>query len=181
LIRGHTVSLQEGLAAARASLLAIPMAEPETEPHSTTVLGAAALLDILGDCSFGATVLDVGAGTGTLAALARRAGARRAVGIEHESALVEAGRNLYPEIELVLGDATAGLPSGRFDIVIANLPGPLLERLVRELVATARQAVVVTGVRLVQGPWLRRALERAGLRDVRASAHNGWCAYRGLI
>jgi ribosomal protein L11 methylase PrmA len=177
LLPAHPVSFEKGLAAARASL----HLAAEIEPHSTTVLAAAALLDILGECSFGPIVLDVGAGTGTLAALARRAGARRAVGIERESALVEVGRNLYPEVELVLGDATAGLPSGPFDVVVANLPGPLLERLVPDLVASARLAVVMTGVRLVQGPSLRRALERAGLRDVRASAWNGWCAYRGVL
>ena len=185
------------LAAARAAL----RAAGEGDPHTTTVLAAAALLEVVamvlgadpralapaarGEVSPatgpGASVLDVGAGTGILAALARRAGARRAVGIEREVALVDEGRRRHPGVTLLVGDAIEGLPTGRFHIVVANLPAPTVERLVPALVAAASDALVVTGVRLVQGPPLRRALERSGLRDIRASAASGWCAYRALV
>jgi ribosomal protein L11 methyltransferase len=162
-----------GLSAGRAALRAVG----EADPHTTTVLAAAALLSAL---SPGATVLDVGAGTGVLAAVAEAAGAR-ALGLERDAALVAVGRRRYPRLELVAGEAPGDLPDGPFTLVVANLTDPPLGGLVPSLLGRAGKAVIVTGIRLWQGPSLRRALERAGARPI-AFAADGWCGYRaGLV
>lgn len=162
------------LTAARAALRAVG----EVDPHTTTLLAASALSSALFAWP-GATVLDVGAGTGTLAAVARAAGAR-AIGLERDPALVALGRARHPLVELIAGEAPRDLPAGPFAIVIANLTDPPLRDLVPELVRRARAELIVTGVRLWQGPFLRRALERAGVRPS-AFAAAGWCGYRARL
>jgi ribosomal protein L11 methylase PrmA len=186
-----TEGRRAALEAARLELVAVG----EAQPHTTTILAAAALLECLqaraattggaarnggaaGWLGAPATVLDVGAGSGVLAALALGAGARSAIGIERDAALVAAGRRLHPCVDLLEADALAGLPLGPFTIVVANLPVPTLHRVIPALAASAGATVIVTGARLVQGPPLRRALERIGLRHITATAAHGWCAYR---
>ena len=160
-----------GLSAARAALRAVG----DEAPLTTTLLAASALLSALSSLP-SATVLDVGAGTGALAAVAQRAGAR-ALGLERDPALVAAGRAHRPLVELVVGEAPRDLPAGPFAIVVANLTDPPLRDLVPALVRLAGAELIVTGVRLWQGPALRRALERAGARPSAFSA-DGWCGYR---
>jgi ribosomal protein L11 methylase PrmA len=169
-----------GLTAALAGLQAVGV----DTPHTTTVLAAAALLSALEALPGGSVVdvldvLDVGAGTGTLAALAQAAGGR-ALGLERDPALVAIGRTRHPLLELVVGEAPRDLPTGPFTVVVANLTDPPLRDLVPELVRRARVEVIVTGVRLWQGPALRRALERAGARPT-VFAADGWCGYRARV
>lgn len=147
------------------------------EPHTTTLLAAAALVDALATHP-GAAVLDVGTGTGILAALARRLGASRAVGIERDAGLIGTGRARHPDVEFVHGDALGDLPEGPFAIVVANLTDPPLRHLVPHLVARLEGEIIVSGVRLWQGSALRGALERSGAIVMKVAAANGWCAYR---
>jgi glycosyltransferase involved in cell wall biosynthesis/SAM-dependent methyltransferase len=79
------------------------------------------LLRALGDAGLaidGAEVLDVGAGSGELLHRLIEFGAARGTGIELMPARVEAGRQRYPTLELVEGNA-AELPfaAGSFDVV----------------------------------------------------------------
>jgi ribosomal protein L11 methylase PrmA len=160
-----------GLSAARAALRAVG----EEAPHTTTLLAASAVLSALARL-LDATILDVGAGTGALAAVAQAAGAR-ALGLERDPALVAAGRARRPLVELVRGEAPRDLPAGPFAIVVANLTEPPLRELIPALARLAGVELIVTGVRLWQGPAVRRALERAGPRPS-AFAADGWCGYR---
>jgi ribosomal protein L11 methyltransferase len=98
-----------------------------TGHHATTRLCLAALqqLDLQG-----ASVVDVGTGSGVLAIAASRLGASRVVGIDDDPDALEAAAdnvvlNHAAEVALTPGDLRAISP-GTFDVVTANLTGGLL-------------------------------------------------------
>ena len=91
------------------------------------------------DLRSGASVLEVGAGSGYLAALLRAAGAARVVAVERLPQLASrARRNLnrlgVTGVRMVVGDGRLGVPPwGPFDVVIISaatrhIPRPLLEQ-----------------------------------------------------
>ncbi len=94
-----------------------------TGHHATTSQVIARLLAL--DLN-GATVIDIGTGTGILAILAAMRGASRVVGIEidafaHENALENCRLNGHPEIEIILGDASALENAPVADVLVANI------------------------------------------------------------
>lgn len=118
--------------------------------HPTTRDSAIVLLELVRP---GDRVLDIGAGSGVLSILARRAGAREAVALEMDPlGASEIARNAMLNdtdgIEVRVGDATAGLPAGPFDLVLCNIGA----RLARELcgaigqVAAPRARLVLSGL-----------------------------------
>lgn len=125
----------------------------------------------------GATVLDVGAGTGTLAAWAQRHGARRVLGIERDPSQVAAAARAWPGVPMLQASAQEVLPELGFDVVVANLPDPPLTSLVSMLSAAAGHTLIVGGARLWQGAALRRALLQCGWSDIRTGADDGWCCF----
>jgi ribosomal protein L11 methylase PrmA len=139
---------------------------------------AAAALELAGPVA--ASVLDVGTGSGALAARALSLGARVVVGVDRDATLVALARSAVPAAEIVEADAEAylpGLADSAFDLVVANLAAPPLIDLVPELARVARRALVVVGARLWQGRALRRALERARFDPVGTFAADGWCGF----
>lgn len=126
-------------------------------------MAAAALRRVV---SPGLSVLDVGAGDGTLAGVARASGAGRVVAIDRRPA---------PGVLEI--EASTYLPSARFDVVVANLPAETLIDLAPLLGAAALRTLIVTGARLWQGRALARAL--AALVLERPAALDGWCCFVG--
>jgi|SRR5579884_855415 len=87
----------------------------------------------------GASVLEVGSGSGYAAAVISRI-AKRVVGIERQHELVEVSRQRmrrlgYDNVEIVEGDGTKGWPAGApYDAILAaasgsHVPKPLVEQL----------------------------------------------------
>ncbi|MBS4014077.1 MAG: 50S ribosomal protein L11 methyltransferase [Bacteroidetes bacterium] len=90
--------------------------------HETTSLMVKWLLEI--DFK-DKTVLDMGCGTGVLAILAEKRGAKTLTAIDnyiyaYENTIENVERNNCKNIEVILGDATA-LGKQKFDIIIANI------------------------------------------------------------
>jgi ribosomal protein L11 methyltransferase len=93
-----------------------------TGHHQTTRLMSRALLDLE---KVPSRVLDMGSGTGVLAILAEKLGAKNIVAIDiedwaYENALENAARNACQNIEVLLGDSKL-LDGKEFDLILANI------------------------------------------------------------
>jgi len=113
----------------------------------------------------GASVLDVGTGTGVLALMARKLGAGRVVGVDNDPMSVTLARenaalNGIGGVEL--SDATLDALGGTFDLVVANILANTLVELAPALVRHTRGRLVLAGVLIQQEDEVREAFERAG-------------------
>jgi ribosomal protein L11 methyltransferase len=132
-----------------------------TGHHQTTRLCAAILqrLDLAGRA-----VLDVGTGSGVLALVSRALGARSVRAVDDDPDAIESAReNLALNgggsgIELRVGDFR-DLPSGLFDVVVANLTGGLLAASADILASAVAPGgtLVISGVTLDEEAAVTRA------------------------
>jgi ribosomal protein L11 methylase PrmA len=136
----------------------------ESWPHATTRLARAAL----GDLARG-RVLDVGTGDGVLARAALAAGATEVVGIDVRPVPAVAGATM-------LRVAAEDYDGAGFDVLVANLPDPVLLDVLPRLVTMAR-LLIATGVRLERAAAVRARLALLGARPVGTRALEGWCLF----
>jgi ribosomal protein L11 methyltransferase len=139
-----------------------------TGHHESTRLALEHLEEILRP---GASVLDVGTGSGVLALAAVRLGAARAVGIDVDPEAVEvatenvAGQPEEARIELFTCDDPALVP-GTFDVVLANIQAdvlhPMLPALRGRIAPGGR--LILSGLLLGDREPMDRALAACGLR-----------------
>jgi ribosomal protein L11 methyltransferase len=162
-----------------------------TGHHETTRLCLELLQEI--DCR-GATVLDVGTGSGVLALAAAALGAAVAEGIDTDpDAIANARENvaLNPALDgaalrfrvadLRPAAANRSAPGERYeraDVVLANLTGALLVSAAAQLVERARPggALIVSGFQDHDVPDVFQALEDAGADIERRRAAGDWHA-----
>lgn len=128
----------------------------------------------------GASVLDVGTGTGVLAIVAALSGARTVVGIDVDAVALSAARenarlNGLAD-RIVFLDAAEELASG-FDLVVANLPiGNLLEEAPRlALRARAARELLLTGFLSDQAPAVCERLTALGFGELGRIDEEDWC------
>jgi trans-aconitate methyltransferase len=136
-----------------------------------SALGAE-LIDLL-DPRPGERVLDLGCGTGHLAAQIRARGAR-VVGLDSSEAMIREARAAYPEIEFVLGDAADFRRDPPFDAIFSNAALHWVRR--AEEAARCMAAALRPAGRLVLemgGAGNVAHIERA-LRDVLGLAESPW-------
>ena len=156
--------------------------------HATTRLALQALVDL---GVRGATVLDVGTGTGVLALAAARLGARAVTAIDvDEHAVVVAQANVVANAaDGVVTVATTPLDQlvGTFDIVVANLGGLELPITVAPALASKTGGLLVVSGLLdpaTTGPDvapLDDALADAGLVHDRDWRGDGWLARSWIV
>lgn len=113
-------------------------AELYDDQHSFVWEHGESLLELLGPRP-GERILDLGCGTGHLAAQIERAGAE-VVGIDGSSAMIEQARRSYPHIRFEVADARDFEVAGPFDAVFSNAvlhwikePGRVIARVRRSL------------------------------------------------
>jgi ribosomal protein L11 methyltransferase len=135
----------------------------------------------------GASVLDVGSGSGILLVTAGLLGAGRLRALDTDplavaSTLRNAGLN---GLALEAHAGTLPDPGGPYDLVLANLVASLLVELAADLAASLRPGtgrrgsggrLLASGIFVDREPEVRRALAAAGLRVVRRDRETDWVA-----
>ena len=150
--------------------------------HATTTgcLEALAELDL-----HGASVLDVGTGTGVLAIAAMRRGAARAVAVDVDPDAIEVARaNARANgvvLDLALG--SVGAVTGPFDVVVANVLTHTILELADQLVAATAPGghLVTSGIGAERGPRVADALAAAGCQGVDVRVRGEWCVVSGQV
>jgi ribosomal protein L11 methyltransferase len=145
--------------------------------HPTTVLTLRLLREVIWP---GATVLDVGCGSGVLSVVAARLGAPYVAAIDISQAAVEATVDNAAR-NGVAGAVTAGTTplsavTDQFDIVLANLLAPTVVELAAHVarVTAAAGALIVSGVLEDRHDHVLAAL--APMRVVQTATREGWAA-----
>lgn len=139
-----------------------------TGHHETTTGCLRALCEI--DVA-GRSVLDVGTGTGVLAIAATRLGASRVVGCDVDPVAVSTARDngiANNAKFLVVSGSVDAVPSGPFDIVVANIDTDAITALASQLINRTAEHLIVSGVSRERVDEAVAALRRAGVApDVR--------------
>lgn len=144
-----------------------------TGGHESTRLALELLAALPRAVREGASVLDVGTGSGVLALAALRLGAARAVGLDLDPVAVRVARenalqNGLAEPLLLLAGSLDALAPRRFDLVLANLLKrellPLVPALLRHVRPGSR--VVVSGLLCEEAEEVLARLGAAGLRRI---------------
>jgi ribosomal protein L11 methyltransferase len=147
-----------------------------TGDHPTTALCLAAVDTYLGSHP-GATVLDVGTGTGVLALAAHKLGAARVVGVDNDELSVSLARENAAAngvLGVELSAATLeGIP-GRFDLVLANILANTLVDLAPALAAHVADRLVLAGVLRHQAEDVSHAFQVQGLEPAGTAFDGDW-------
>lgn len=133
----------------------------------------------------GASVLDVGSGSGILGVAAALLGAASVHAVDTDLVAVDATRQNAIRNGVAIEAARGSVPIGvgSFDLVFANLVASLLVELASALVAVVRPGdgtagsggrLLASGIFVDREPEVRRALAAAGLRVVRREQERDW-------
>ncbi|WPB75434.1 50S ribosomal protein L11 methyltransferase [Archangium violaceum] len=136
-----------------------------TGDHPTTSLCLGAVDDYMSTHP-GASVLDVGTGTGVLAIAAKKLGAGRVVGTDNDPVSVELARenavdNGTPDVELSGKELTA--VEGSFDLVVANILANTLIELAPLIAPKVKDRLLMAGVLAHQKEEVEAAYVNLGL------------------
>jgi len=156
-----------------------------TGHHATTRLCLALLQE---EPMHGRSVCDVGTGSGVLAIAALRLGAAPVVAIDYDIDAITSARESAElnhitsgldirQVDLERDGTVAGAP---FDVVIANLTGGLLIRLVDRLVAmtTPGGTCLLSGITLAEADDVLVAFTGAGCERLERRDEDGWVGLR---
>ncbi|MFP4477566.1 MAG: 50S ribosomal protein L11 methyltransferase [Desulfatibacillaceae bacterium] len=153
-----------------------------TGTHATTSLCIRMLDEVV---TAGCRFLDVGTGSGILMAVAARLGAGALVGTDNDPAALAVARdnlvlNGVPEGAWVLHEANLadGLPSGRYDVVCANITADPVMRLIPQLPPYMAEGAVfvASGIITAKRDAVLERLETCGFSIQKVQGKDGWCA-----
>jgi ribosomal protein L11 methyltransferase len=149
-----------------------------TGDHPTTEMCLAEIDRVVSQRQ-GATVLDVGTGSGVLAIAARKLGAGRVVGNDVDPTAVRIARenaasNGTPELELT--EKPVERIGGSFDLVVANIFANILVQLAPRLVARTAPGgtLLLTGILATQAAEVEQAYDAEGMHVVERRASGEW-------
>ncbi len=126
------------------------------------------------------SLLDIGTGSGILAIAALKLGCRRAVGTDNdETALEQARKNarlnrVGDRLKFRVQDITAEAPREKYDLVCANILGPLLQQCAPVIARTARRHLVLSGIREMELDGVAEAYMQQGGREIARDGDGEW-------
>ena len=130
------------------------------------------------------SILDYGTGTGILAILARKLGARIVFGNDIEEPAIENARanaviNETPDIDFELGDINV-IPSMKFDVILANINRNVLIDSLDQLKGHLADPgfLVMSGILLQDEEILKRHIAHCGLSTVRIIKREDWLSFK---
>ena len=147
-----------------------------TGDHPTTALCLEAVDLFLRDHP-GASVLDVGTGSGVLAIAARKLGAGRVVGVDNDAISVELAREnaqLNGAAEVEISGRSLDEVGGTFDLVVANILANTLVELAPLLVPKVGGRLCLSGVLQHQRAEVEAAYRAQGLLSEGFKIHGEW-------
>jgi ribosomal protein L11 methyltransferase len=128
----------------------------------------------------GKSVLDVGTGSGILAIAAAKRGALPVVAVDTDALAVDAAREnaVRNGVAIPVGEGSAADVPGRFDLVIANIVSPVLQRIAPHLAARLSGAgtLLVAGISAPAEAATRDALTSVGLGVLDRTMRDDWVA-----
>jgi ribosomal protein L11 methyltransferase len=166
-------------------IIVLPSMGFGTGHHASTRLCLALLQQIP---MAGLRVCDVGTGSGVLAMASRRLGASDVVAVDYDMDAIASARESVElnhltdviDIRQVDVEHDGTVEGAPFDVVIANLTGGLLVRLVDGLVAltTRNGAIILSGITLAEADEVVAAFSSAGCRVLTRLDEDGWVGLR---
>jgi ribosomal protein L11 methyltransferase len=128
----------------------------------------------------GKSVLDVGTGSGILAIAAAKRGAAPVVAVDTDTLAVDAAREnaVRNGVAIPVAEGSAADVPGRFDIVIANIVSPVLQRIAPHLAArlAGGGTLLVAGISAPAEAATRQAFARVHLRALDRTERDDWVA-----
>jgi ribosomal protein L11 methyltransferase len=147
-----------------------------TGDHPTTTLCLSAV-DMFMAAHAGASVLDVGTGTGVLALAAKRLGASRVVAIDNDPISVELAKEAAKENDLRgidISTKTLAKISGTFELVVANILANTLTDLAHLIVPKVGKRLVLAGILTPQAEAVAAAYVKRGLTALEPTVQGEW-------
>jgi ribosomal protein L11 methyltransferase len=128
----------------------------------------------------GKSLLDVGTGSGILAIAAAKRGASPVVAVDTDALAVDAARDnaMRNGVAIPVGEGSAADVPGRFDIVVANIVSPVLQRSAPHLAARLSGAgtLLVAGISAPAEAATRDAFTSVGLEVLDRTMRDDWVA-----
>lgn len=163
------------------SLVIEPKTAFGTGQHETTRLALKMMHAVVKP---GDVVLDVGTGSGILSLAAARLDAARVTGIDNDELAIENARanmslNGNPG-NVVFRRETLECVTGEYDVVVANIDGRTLVRMLPALASrvAATGSLILGGVLVQERTTLLKAVRAAGLHAAEVVEQNGWLGIR---
>lgn len=173
-------SFHRDIPEARYDIVIDPKMAFGTGHHQTTSLIIARLLKMELD---GKSLIDMGTGTGILAILAAMRGATPVTAIEidpmaHVNAVENVRLNGHPEIEVILGDASALDNINPADILLANINRNIIVGDMGSYAATLKPGgiMILSGFYEEDIPVVAEAAHRYGLKQVNYTSRDRWAS-----
>ena len=164
----------------RCVLRVVPSTGFGTGHHFTTRFCLERIEEVFDHGGVGHTMLDLGTGSGILAMAAARLGVR-VLAVDNDPMAVAVARDhvrlnrVSKYVRVELRDVTQWWPRWTPDVICANLYGPLLRSISGQLGRTARNSLILSGLREVEADEVVDQLIRLGWKEVVRDGDGEWC------
>ena len=125
--------------------------------------------------------LDMGCGSGILSIAAAKLGAKTVKGFDVDQEAVDASIENAAKngvrveyVKFALGRAKKTVPSATYDLVAANILGPLLIKFADEIVPYVKGKLILSGILTELYPEVRAAYEARGFKEVSSKTLGEW-------